>query len=365
MTTALSHYQKLADSYPNRSGITIVTHSEKFHTDEVMAATILDYIFGCDDIIRTRDQEIINSHISNPKSFIIDVGGVYNPENNQFDHHQKTFNLTYSENHKIPLSSCGLIYKHFGKDLWIKYSKSSEVDQELIDSFYNNFVLPIDANDNGVKQFDDERDAKYYNNLTLVDFISRLNGNDKYNHDIQLEKFKEGMDNCFRFLHLFMSSHLKYYTNYKEDLTYFQDIYNYSKGSEILISKKDMSFNRYLKQLDNQGRVKFIVLPRGNNWQIYTVSKSRFENMVDILGESEAKKEIGENLIFVHRAKFIASTRTKDSAIKLAEASLKLYNSKRERVKRLFKKINIPRNALVFTGGVVLGMGIIGMFINK
>lgn len=64
--------------------ISIITHNGKFHTDDVFACAILKYIFDDINIIRTRDESIINDS----DSYIIDVGGEYDGVK-KFDHHQK------------------------------------------------------------------------------------------------------------------------------------------------------------------------------------------------------------------------------------------------------------------------------------
>jgi uncharacterized UPF0160 family protein len=43
---------------------------------------------------------------------VVDVGDVYDPEKQRFDHHQRGFGETLDANHKIKLSSAGLIYKY-------------------------------------------------------------------------------------------------------------------------------------------------------------------------------------------------------------------------------------------------------------
>ena len=66
----------------------------------------------------------------------------------------------------IKLSSAGLVYLHFGKDVLSLLMKTSKDDLrvELIYSkVYENFVQEIDAIDNGVDQFDGEpRYSAYY-----------------------------------------------------------------------------------------------------------------------------------------------------------------------------------------------------------
>ena len=101
-----------------------------------------------------------------------DVGGIYDPEKRRFDHHQKSFethwysDLTEEEmKDKVPvtkLSSAGLIYKHFGKEVIQNICKNEyeiDLNEEEIDlvheKLYKSFILEIDAIDNGVNQGQD------------------------------------------------------------------------------------------------------------------------------------------------------------------------------------------------------------------
>ena len=61
---------------------------------------------------------------------VCDVGGIFDVSKNRFDHHQRSFNMSWQEEEnqpivetleeqpfKIKLSSAGLIYKYFGKEI--------------------------------------------------------------------------------------------------------------------------------------------------------------------------------------------------------------------------------------------------------
>lgn len=41
----------------------------------------------------------------------LDVGGVYDPENERYDHHQKGFTQVFGHGFNTKLSSAGLVYK--------------------------------------------------------------------------------------------------------------------------------------------------------------------------------------------------------------------------------------------------------------
>src|SRR3989338_6295073 len=116
-----------------------VTHDGSFHTDDVFAAATLSlYLENLGkkfEIIRTRDEEIINS-----ADYVFDVGGIYNAEKNRFDHHQ--VGGAGKRENEIPFSSFGLIWQKFGVEVTGKKEVADFIEQKL--------VLPVDANDSGV-----------------------------------------------------------------------------------------------------------------------------------------------------------------------------------------------------------------------
>jgi len=66
--------------------------------------------------VRTRDDKVLNE-----LDIVVDVGAVFDESKDRFDHHQQTFTTTWDESHKvyskIRLSSAGLIYKFYGKEV--------------------------------------------------------------------------------------------------------------------------------------------------------------------------------------------------------------------------------------------------------
>lgn len=118
----------------------IVTHDSSFHADDAFAvATLQIYLDQLGDtyqVIRSRNPDIIDSG-----DYVVDVGQVYDEDQNRFDHHQASFNdKGYLA---IPYSSFGLVWKHFGKEI----CGNSRVWEKI----RNEFVTVIDGNDNGVQ----------------------------------------------------------------------------------------------------------------------------------------------------------------------------------------------------------------------
>jgi uncharacterized UPF0160 family protein len=85
----------------------IGTHNGVFHADEVMAIAALQLINNDPHVIRTRDQRTLDEC-----DIIVDVGGVYDPDNGRFDHHQRGFELCRENG--IKYSSFGLVWLKYG-----------------------------------------------------------------------------------------------------------------------------------------------------------------------------------------------------------------------------------------------------------
>lgn len=95
---------------------TVVTHPAPHHGDETFAVAMLALMEGRVDVFRTRNQDDINTAWENG-AFICDVGGVYDPENEQFDHHQRDFEEAREDGAKY--SSAGLVWKKYGADICV------------------------------------------------------------------------------------------------------------------------------------------------------------------------------------------------------------------------------------------------------
>ena len=167
------------------------THSGVFHSDEVIATTMLVNFtneFKNAKITRSRDKEVLKT-----MDILVDVGSEYIPETHRYDHHQKGFNETYSNDFQTKLSSAGLVFKHFKKEIiqnCIEYifTKTDCIDQkfrvdltdeqleEFANRMYREFFEFIDANDNGIHQYPKETKLKFKTPSTdIIARVSRLN----------------------------------------------------------------------------------------------------------------------------------------------------------------------------------------------
>lgn len=126
----------------------VFTHSQQFHIDELIAIALLDvYVFqGQYQVVRTRDEKILEEARNNPEAFVIDVGGVYDPAMLNFDHHQNDENLRWADG--LPYSSCGLVWK------WLRESKKlhQHMNDETMDIIENDLIRRVDKHDNGLEK---------------------------------------------------------------------------------------------------------------------------------------------------------------------------------------------------------------------
>lgn len=127
--------------------VTIYTHSQSFHPDELLAIALLQDTVLRDiqtQVVRTRDPEVLKKAQADTQAFVIDVGFVCDPEALNFDHHQKTMSLAWPDG--TPYSSCGLIWS------WLREqgALASWGDDDVLDAFKERLVIPADKHDNGI-----------------------------------------------------------------------------------------------------------------------------------------------------------------------------------------------------------------------
>jgi uncharacterized UPF0160 family protein len=135
----------------NQSPPILVTHSGKFHCDEVFAYAALRAALGLEEagsdhvLLRTRKPELIESG-----TIVWDVGTVYDPDTNRFDHHQRGAPL---RGDGTPYSSAGLIWKAYGVRAvaaLLAPSGSERFAQAIAAEVDASLVRRIDEIDNGV-----------------------------------------------------------------------------------------------------------------------------------------------------------------------------------------------------------------------
>ena len=320
--------------------VLIVNHSDTFHCDEVVACAILQILYPDSDIVRSRDPEIIKTG-----DFVVDVGKIYDPVNKRYDHHQETFNMSFPRDSikKVPMSSCGLVWLHHGKELIdcfnseilkdTKDTKDTNIDVDIdveyiFQQFYNNFVFPIDCNDNGVENNYNNDNITYYP-IELQSIVSSFNDN-PLDHHSQYLRFIRAVDMCKTIVTYKLKSLIKNNISYMKNVGSFTEAFQKSLDDKVdyMIIYSEYNITLYLNQFDQDQRIKFIIVKRSDNeWRIWTVNKkgSRFEQIAKIISEDNARI-LTSDIIFVHKSCFTGGCKTLSAAILVVEESLSAFN---------------------------------------
>ena len=296
-----------------KNKITIVTHDGQFHPDEIFAVAIICLVLEKENknfpinIIRTRDKKIIESADN-----VVDVGSIYDPSVNRFDHHQK--GGAGIRNNGIPYASFGLVWKTYGQVLTEDISVANEVEERL--------VMPIDAYDNGVGIYTTNNDVEPYtiNNLFLafrVTWKENVNQIDKrFTYLVDLAKN-------------IIEREVKSIKDTQEAEVFVEEVYRSSKDKTLIILDKYLPWNRVISRYND---TRLVIFPDvKGTWSIEVVQDKDFINTRISLPKSWAGKRDSEletvtgvaGSIFCHSSRFVAFTKTRESAIALAQIALK------------------------------------------
>ncbi len=314
--------------------IKLVTHSGKFHADDVFATAILSILFekkGQEfEVIRSRDPELIESG-----DIVYDNGTKYDPDQNFFDHHQK--GGAGERENSVPYAAFGLIWKHYGKELISQYfndidensdSKQSlnqkEIDQihQLIDQ---HLVQSVDASDTGYEDFKSNKNAELRN--YLMDSIST-----DFNPTSE-EGYQESFDLFIQNVEIFKQILIRNLIRTKVKIKDFQKVeqaYQESEDKRIIILEKGWSWKEVLIEkpeplfvifptIDTDG---FIIQTVNKKLTGYETRKSFPESWRGKTNK-DLEKETGiSGSKFCHSTGFMAVAEKLDQAVELAKVAV-------------------------------------------
>lgn len=324
---------------------TIGTHNGTFHCDEALAVFLLRQtnMFRDAALKRSRDPAVLAAC-----DVVVDVGGVYDEATLRFDHHQRGFTEVFGHDFETKLSSAGLVYKHFGKDVIANNIKASHDDPQihiLWLKLYKEFIEAIDANDNGISQYPTDIKPKYHSRTDLSSRVAALNP--AWNQPAD----SDTVDALFAQASLLTGSEflgkLNYYANAwlpARDL--LLSLVTTSKASvdrtgQILLFQQFLPWKAHLFELEADEKITaieankaiYVVYPdeTAGNWRVQAVpvSSESFESRKALpeswrgLRDEEFSNMSGiEGGIFVHASGFIGGNKTKEGALKMAQTAL-------------------------------------------
>lgn len=323
----------------------ICTHSGSFHADESLAVYMLKLLPEYKDatVVRSRKQEDWDA-----SDIVVDVSAQYDGVK-YFDHHQREFQETFSAEYKTKLSSAGLVYKHFGKQIIQaivndKTTLSEEDSETLYQRVYKQFIEALDANDNGIGKYDlpDDQQPKFTDSaISLPGMISKFNPS--WN---AVDTSDRAFDSQFALASEFIGTQfVKLVEGYA--LSWLpakilvshaiEDRFNVDKSGKIIVLKQFCPWKEHLytveEELNLVGAIEFVIFQDSTgSCRVSTVpiSSTSFKFRKGLpeplrgLRDDELSDKSGvPDCIFIHAAGFIGGAKTLDSALKLAQLSLK------------------------------------------
>lgn len=342
------------------SAVTIGTHNGHFHADEALAVymlrTHIPRYHGA-RLIRTRDPNVLATCDT-----VVDVGGEYDAARNRFDHHQRGFTTTFP-GRATKLSSAGLVYMHYGKELIAgRHGGADEVEASTVDRLYNkiyeSFIEAVDANDNGISVYDAAGIAnagleKRFKDgaFTLGAMVGRLNPN--WNEPLPSDPVEAQAAEDEKFV----VASQRIGEEFDRDLDYYVKAWlpartlvekafgeraQYdAKGRIMVLSGQSCPWKDHLYTLEEEqsesGKVLYVLYPEkptpDAKWRVQAVPEtsdsfqSRKALPKDWRGvrDEELDKVSGvPGCVFVHAAGFIGGNKTFEGALELAKKGLDL-----------------------------------------
>ena len=289
---------------------TIYTHSGAFHADDVFAVALLKMLYPDAEIVRSRNKEDFDS-----ADIVVDVGDVYDPDHNRFDHHQE--GRAGERENGIFYSAMGLVWKHFGLQ-WC------EDDRALFERIDKSFVTYLDADDNGQNTY--LVNEKFGVDPVTLDDMVRL-FRPAYGEPDEFDaRFLRAVDWAQGILELVKAK----YVGKLKAATDFADAYSASEDPRFVVMDKYIPLDEIVEGYAE--KLLFLVYPDvSGTWRLKTVPKSKgdFESKKSLpaewagLRDDELRNITGvKDAKFCHNARFIAGAETKEGAVALLKLAL-------------------------------------------
>lgn len=330
----------------------IGTHSGTFHADEALAVYMLKQLprFAEAEVVRSRNMEVLEEC-----DVVVDVSGKYDGVK-FFDHHQREFNDVYGGEFQTKLSSAGLVYKHFGREVVsaiLKEDEASDVVEAIHLKVYKDFVEAIDANDNGINVYDVDAlkqnniSNKFVNtNITLPAVVSKLNplpeevegpnGGDAL-FDSQFKIASELMGSAFKGVVVNLAR--GWFPAKQAVAAAFDARTKYDAKGRIIVFEKSIFWKSHLYAIEEAQsagsgleQVLYVIYPGGpNDWRVQAVglTQSSFESRKALPEpwrgvRDQALSDLTgvPDCVFIHAAGFIGGNKTREGALALAKLAV-------------------------------------------
>eukprot|EP00188_Purpureofilum_apyrenoidigerum_P003067 Plantae.Rhodophyta-Purpureofilum_apyrenoidigerum.ctg31194.p1 GENE.Plantae.Rhodophyta-Purpureofilum_apyrenoidigerum.ctg31194~~Plantae.Rhodophyta-Purpureofilum_apyrenoidigerum.ctg31194.p1 ORF type:complete len:374 (-),score=58.10 Plantae.Rhodophyta-Purpureofilum_apyrenoidigerum.ctg31194:65-1066(-) len=324
----------------SRAARRIGTHNGTFHCDEALACFMLRQLDTYRDakVVRTRDEAVLKD-----LEVVVDVGSVYDPQALRFDHHQRGFEETFGPDWRTKLSSAGLIYKHFGRDVIgaILEGKPSAEELDMVyTQVYKSFIEEVDGIDNGINQFASDQLPRYELNTTLSKRVSRLNP--PWNGPTHNEEdgFHKAMAlTGSELVEVVKHTYYSWLPGKQIVRDAFLSRYSVDPSGELIVLAQYCPWQTHIYAIEDEVHttVKYVVYEDTScKWRVQcvNVSSGSFQSRKPLpapwrgLRDEELSKVSGiPGCVFVHSSGFIGGNQTKDGVLAMTRAALQFKDT--------------------------------------
>ncbi|KAI3457966.1 hypothetical protein Pfo_014629 [Paulownia fortunei] len=297
--------------------------------------------FYAADIICTSDPLVLAK-----LDAVLDVGGVYDPSKDRYDHHQKGFQEVFRYGFNTKLSSAGLVYKHYGKEIIAKEVKLNPDHPDVHRLFfivYKNFLEAVDAIDNGINQYNTSQLPRFVNNTSLSSRVDKLNP-DWIDQDRLSAKEDEAFQNVMKLagneLLECINFHAKsWFPARSVVMNSLLARKTVDLSGEIIMLTHSVPWKLHIFELEKEMKItptiKYVIYldDRSENWcrQAVAVAPDKFDSRKPLppswrgLNDDELSQVAGIfGCAFMHISGFIGGNKTYNGALAMAKASLML-----------------------------------------
>lgn len=336
--------EKITKKHKTMSTKQICTHSGSFHADESLAVYMLRLLPTYKDAVVVRSR---NAEDWEASDIVVDVSAQYDGVK-YFDHHQREFTETFSSEYKTKLSSAGLVYKHFGKDIikqivanaGLKELSTGDLET-LYQRVYKQFIESLDANDNGINKYDSDVQPRFNDSaITIPGMISGMNPSWN-SDDVSAAAFDSAFQKASQFIgEAFVKLVAGYAGSWLPGKTIVTEAV--SKRAEVDASGKIIVLSQFCpwkehlytveKENGIEGQIEFVIfVDSSGSWRVSTVpvSSTSFqfrrglpEKLRGLRDEELSQASGVPDCVFIHAAGFIGGAKSKQSALELAKMSL-------------------------------------------
>ena len=268
-----------------QNALKIVTHDGTFHSDEIFSIGLL-LAFELKkgqavQIVRSRDEVFLKEHRSMADIFILDIGGDYNAELRNFDHHQ-------DDDYFKDKAAVRLIFDYL--------LATKKMETIIATHLWENLIKLINQWDLGQEQ----KFVNYYHR-PLPSLISSYN---RTTEDISEENIQ--FEKALRFGLEIIENEIFSHQQYQDAKRTFLQHRNINSHT-VIFETFNPKHSSFLKQYRN---IRYYIYPYKGNWAVAAVN-SKKHPLPDC--------SYCEHLVFSHKNHFLTVFDTKEAAIQFME----------------------------------------------